>query len=351
LTYVYPSIDSLAEARRFTISRVARIWPAHFATFLLSVALYPWVPAVLHTGFGKVAVALNLTMLHAWVPIAASYFSFNAVSWSISVEFFFYLNFLWLIKNIGTTWPVKLALALASAIIMMLIWHYLGAPEHGSDRFALDGDSLIYISPFSRVFEFVLGMSAAVAFKALKRGAGLPALTGLTATAIETILVVAVTSQIIFCGYVWFEAGPPSRALPPELIFWLERAGSAPLYGLMIVVFAFQRGAIARALALPLFVLLGEISYSIYLLHQLLWVWAMTHLDVVGLVPNAVGYALYIIATIVGSFAMWRFVERPLRALITGGPKAFLRQLSVSSRSARTLETSHLSVAPPRRSL
>jgi peptidoglycan/LPS O-acetylase OafA/YrhL len=331
LTYAYPSIDGFHEVQRFAISRVARLWPAHFATFLLSIAILPWVPATFHTGFGKFAAGLNLTLLHAWVPLAASYFSFNGVSWSISVELFFYLNFLWLIKNIDSSWPMKLALALASAMIMMLIYHLSGTPLHGGDPFAVDGDSLIYISPFSRVFEFVLGMCAAVLFKVLRPGA-LSSLTIFWATVIETIVILVVTAEVIFCGSVWFELGPPSRLLPPELNFWLERAGSAPLYGLMIVVFAFQRGAIARVLSLPLFVLLGEISYSIYLLHQLLGTWARSHPDTIKVVPNIVGYLLYCTLTICGSYAMWRFVERPLRALITGGPKSFVRMLPPTRR-------------------
>src|SRR5688500_18317145 len=40
LTYVYPSLGDTG-ARRFFLARVARIWPAHVAAFLLIVALVP----------------------------------------------------------------------------------------------------------------------------------------------------------------------------------------------------------------------------------------------------------------------------------------------------------------------
>jgi peptidoglycan/LPS O-acetylase OafA/YrhL len=45
LAYIYPRLDSGAEAKRFLILRVARIWPAHAATLLLTVVALS-LPAV-----------------------------------------------------------------------------------------------------------------------------------------------------------------------------------------------------------------------------------------------------------------------------------------------------------------
>jgi peptidoglycan/LPS O-acetylase OafA/YrhL len=327
LTYVYPSIDSWAAARRFAVSRVGRIWPAHFTTGLLSIVLLPWVLPAALTGFGKLTAALNLMMVQAWVPVSASYFSFNAVSWSISVEFFFYLNFLWLIRNIDTTYKFKLPGAFVGAVVMMLLFHWLRTPVHSNSPFVVDGDALIYISPLARVFEFVLGMAAASVFKSLQRS-GAAALTGTAATVVELALVAIVIAQICYCGPYWFALGPPRR-LPQELAFWLERSGAAPLYALMIVVFAFERGTISRALRWSFLVLLGEISYSIYLLHQLVVMWVITHPALAAFVSNTVGYALFVAVTILASLLMWQFIERPFRALITRGPRGFLKALSL----------------------
>jgi peptidoglycan/LPS O-acetylase OafA/YrhL len=324
LTYVYPSVSNSAEARKFIIARVARIWPAHFVTFLLAVAMMAWVPGMLKTGYGQLAAVLNLALVQAWVPLSGFYFSFNAVSWSISIELFFYLNFIWLIRNIETTWFLKLMLSLMIAAGMILLSRMLHVPLHGNDPFRLDGDGLLYISPLSRIFEFVMGMSAAVAFKTLRRTA-LP--RGTAATVIEITLVVAVIAELIFGGPAFFE-GKLATLLPIELCFWLERAGAAPLYAMMIVVFAFQRGAVSRILSSNILVLLGEISYSIYLLHEILSVWVRSHPELVGFVPPYIGFALYIFAVILGSWAIWRFVEKPCRAMIT---KRFIRRPALQS--------------------
>jgi peptidoglycan/LPS O-acetylase OafA/YrhL len=46
LTYVYPSLNGAHRVRDFYVARIARIWPAHFAAFLLLLWLIPsagWV--------------------------------------------------------------------------------------------------------------------------------------------------------------------------------------------------------------------------------------------------------------------------------------------------------------------
>jgi peptidoglycan/LPS O-acetylase OafA/YrhL len=289
--------------------------------------MMPWLPGMLKTEYGQLAAVLNLALVHAWVPLSGFYFSFNAVSWSISVEMFFYLNFIWLIRNIETTWFPKLMISLMIAAGMILLSRMLRVPLHGNDPFGLDGDGLLYISPLSNIFEFVMGMSAAVAYKRLRHMV-LP--KGTTATAIEITLVVAVIVEIIFGGPALFEGTRLglARLLPIELCFWLERAGAAPLYAVMIVVFAFQRGAISTILSSSILVLLGEISYSIYLLHEILSVWIRSHPDLVGFVPPYIGFALYIFATILGSWIIWKFVGKPCRAMIS---KRFLRRPALQS--------------------
>jgi hypothetical protein len=50
---------------------------------------------------------------------------------------------------------------------------------------------------------------------------------------------------------------------------WAAHAGSAVAFALLIPVLAVGRGAVSGALAMRPMVLLGEISYSLYLLHPL----------------------------------------------------------------------------------
>jgi peptidoglycan/LPS O-acetylase OafA/YrhL len=94
----------------FYISRIARIWPAHVACFLLLFALVQNVPENGTSGSASVALA-NIFLVQAWVPEKGVFFSFNAVSWSLSAEMFFYALFPLLILDIEKTWAWKLSSA------------------------------------------------------------------------------------------------------------------------------------------------------------------------------------------------------------------------------------------------
>src|SRR5436305_1921821 len=73
---------------RFWWNRFARIWPLHLTTLLLALAL-----GVAVASGGVAALLPNLFLVQAWWPQPDVYFGFNAVSWSLSCEVFFYLCF------------------------------------------------------------------------------------------------------------------------------------------------------------------------------------------------------------------------------------------------------------------
>src|SRR6476620_1599615 len=88
LTYVYPRLDSRTARRRFWLARFARVWPAHFAAFVV-LWLVLQRPQRFPTGVSTWWLGLlNVMLVHAWVPVWNVFFSFNAVSWSISTEVF-----------------------------------------------------------------------------------------------------------------------------------------------------------------------------------------------------------------------------------------------------------------------
>lgn len=86
LTYVYPSLKHIG-TRRFWLARVARIWPAHVAAFILLFALLPVSlrsAAAGPTAYNFPVAVLNLLLVHAWIPIQSNIVSFNSVTWSLS---------------------------------------------------------------------------------------------------------------------------------------------------------------------------------------------------------------------------------------------------------------------------
>ena len=101
LTYVYHGMQPTGY-RDFFVARFARLWPAHIATLALGFILGSYSPG------NGVYLALNAAMLQSWWPVSPCYFSYNALSWSISTEFAFYLAFPFLIRNFRSTWHYKL---------------------------------------------------------------------------------------------------------------------------------------------------------------------------------------------------------------------------------------------------
>jgi peptidoglycan/LPS O-acetylase OafA/YrhL len=163
LTYVYPTLSGFDAVRRFWRARVARIWPAHAAALVIGAVLvgYPWLdPATLRA---------NVTMTHSWLPWSKFYFSYNAVSWSISTEFFFYLEFPLLILQWDRTCWWKLPLVLGVLLSLFALSNGLHLPAYGDPMQGqgtwVTQHGVIYIHPVARLFEFTSGMCIALAWR------------------------------------------------------------------------------------------------------------------------------------------------------------------------------------------
>jgi peptidoglycan/LPS O-acetylase OafA/YrhL len=296
LAYVYPKLSTYADVRYFLHARFARIWPAHLATFLLAY----WVLSM-EWDF-KVALA-NLALVHAWIPHRLFYFSYNAPSWSISTEFFFYLVFPVLIYRWERNWQIKILLS--GGILIALISYSNIAQLPGN------GISLLYINPVSRIFEFIFGIFLSFFWRNNKDKTRLNLKNA-------TIMEVAV---ILLCGfsmrYTLFIEGWAFAAWPgPAFAQWLEGSGSMLSFGLLIYVMAIGRGKISQILAQSHLVLLGEISFSLYLLHQILLRYYETNLAFFPHIPNLLAFALFWSILLLCSYLMWVWVEMPARRFI-----------------------------------
>ena len=300
LAYVYPQLDDWRAVQRFLVLRVARIWPAHL------VMLVVWLAVIGGTVFSAPFVA-NLMMVQAWVPYYPWYFSFNAPSWSISTEFFFYLVFPLLIIGWQRNWWWKW-LAAAAILAGLIAVCTLARLPNLSTEDVVTVHGLIYINPLSRVFEFVTGMVAYSCFAALKPDARRFGL--MTGSLLElTVLATAIYSIVelpLFRLAKW-----------PGLVGWnqwLVQAGSLlPTFSVLIVVLALQTGLVSRFLGSRLLVLLGELSYSIYLTHMGVFAVYTRYWMPAGSKPDYEGLAICLAVTLAMSFAIWRLIETPVR--------------------------------------
>lgn len=305
LTYVYSGRPRLAK-RRFLLARLARLWPAHVAALaIISILLWPDV----YAQSTPAKLLANLAMIHAWIPLQDFNFSFVVPSWSISTEFGFYLCFLWLIRDWDRTWWWKLALSACCTAGMILLGNLLPAhiPSIPADKLRL---SLVYIHPFGRIFEFTLGMAAA----ALWRRVAPKIRTGIMIGTLIEAATIAFAVYVIAHAMPWAHAAGRMPWVGVAGTQWLLHGGFACVpVALLIVVMALDRGLISRALSTPLLVLLGEISYSSYLLHQTLISYAQPHARAFAILPNWALLALLSTLLLVLAYCVWAIIERPCR--------------------------------------
>jgi peptidoglycan/LPS O-acetylase OafA/YrhL len=296
LAYVYPRLSTYKDVRNFLHARFARIWPAHLATFLMAF----WLLSLEWNN--KVALA-NLTLVHAWIPRPLFYFSYNAPSWSISTEFLFYLAFPVLIYRWERNWPSKILLS-GSILIALISYSNLA-------RLPGNGGSLLYINPVSRIFEFIFGIFLSFLWRNNKEKTHWN-LKNATIMEVAVILLCGLSMRYTLSFEEWaFTAWPG-----PAFSQWLEGSGSMLPFGLLIYVMAIGRGKISKILSNSYLVLLGEISFSLYLLHQIFLRYYQTNLAFFPHMPNLFAFVLFCSILLLCSYLMWVWVEMPARRFI-----------------------------------
>ncbi|WP_363348186.1 acyltransferase [Methylocystis echinoides] len=306
LTLRYPRLKSFEESRRFLVARFARIWPLHAVAFFSLFWALDWVPHYLSTPEGSAAAVLNLSLLQAWSPYTCYNMSYNAVSWSISVEAFFYVAFIGLVQLRDRHWRLLPIVGLVPAIALIWLANSLNLPV--VDRHSASLDTVLYVNPLARLFEFTLGMSAAVLFERFSPMApkGLFLGTGLELAGVALFgLSLTLNTEFYIKHY-------PGHLLPASLGFWLERSGEAPIFAVIIMIFAAQKGVLSRVLSQRLYVVAGEISFAIYMLHQIIQSYILRSSGL----PHSMAFALFILLTIWLSYLAWRYIETPARSAI-----------------------------------
>jgi peptidoglycan/LPS O-acetylase OafA/YrhL len=280
---------SLRRYKSFLVARIARIYPIHLIVliaFLAAVAANHWFhhPNAV-TGFSAADLGLSLLLLQAWGFI--DHPVWNSVAWSISAEWFAYLLFpIFLIVVVKGNSVVRIALLIAASLIAL---HWVSTAQGPTS-----GAAGLYRSALVMVCaNFTLGCAVYVAKKA---GIGLQAWVG-TAAAGATIL----------CAYC----------------LWLPFFSLS--FAVLILALASDSDWLSRMLSARVMVYLGETSYSVYMVHLLVWE-AVAMLAGRAGVLNSAG-ALYVVAAAMAviagiSMLLYHLIELPARRYIRQSGKA-----------------------------
>ena len=226
---------------KFAVLRLARIWPLHI--FMLGVfVIY---------GFAQIAIGGDPEPRNTVAAIIANIFlvhslgvldglSWNYPSWSISVEYFTYLIFFWILYGFYSKRYLASAItsALSFCVMFALSWA-LGKPT-------------ILASYDYGIFRCIASFFAGTAIYGLYMLRPMN-LAPITMTAIEFVAVAVSLTLAVHSV--------------DSKIFQLTTIIS---FVFLIYVFAPGGGAISQILNLPPFRFLGRISFSIYMTHAII---------------------------------------------------------------------------------
>lgn len=224
--------------KKFVLARIFRIYPLHILTFLY---------AFFRTIFGVYAsieywfkALINVSLIQSLAPLKSYFLSFNGVSWSISNEMFFYLLFPTLIVAMSVKRNVFSVGLLTFFLGLLFLSNFFEAHW------------FFYINPFFRIFDFIIGLAIYEVYNKIKNYSW----TNTKATILELLSISVFVLFYFMSQYV-------EQKLKWSLFFWFSMA-------FIILVFALQNGKISKLLSSKAAILLGEISFSFYMIYQLI---------------------------------------------------------------------------------
>ena len=224
--------------RRFFITRTFRLLPLHLfmlgVFILLECGRYMAVQQGMEFNntpfsgkFDPAEILPNALLLQSWTHLTNP-LSYNYPSWSISIEYYTYMIFA-MILSIAfgiRTWVWATIVVVALALIYA---------DH----------NFFTIESLRGLAYFFTGSLAYTVYLKLPH-------PGRAKVWLLTVLEVVVVAVVLLFVTNDFEG----KALV-----------ASPLFGVVVVIFAFDGGAVSRVLAGRAFAFLGKLSYSIYLTH------------------------------------------------------------------------------------
>jgi peptidoglycan/LPS O-acetylase OafA/YrhL len=293
LTYTYSARFDQDEMNygKFWLGRCARLLPVYFLGLLVAL------PVLLHTHTvapGK--MFLTVFLLQAWFPSIALYW--NTPAWALSNLAFCYLSLPFLLKATRQFSKTACVIFAASAWLTSLALSLTYLHLNPDNLTHIDSNTVafwLYVlkyNPLSHIPEFFIGVLAARLFTAtggFKR----------TQADFAFVFSTAVILIILLLGY-----SLPYPATHTGLL--------APLLAVLIASIA-SGAFIDKMLKPKWFVLLGQSSFALYMLHSPLLIfvaWYFASRTELG----HIGHLIVVAVIVVLSLALYKWVEAPVTA-------------------------------------
>jgi peptidoglycan/LPS O-acetylase OafA/YrhL len=265
---IFMTLERTPRLYDFVSSRVARLWPAYIACMTVTlivatVAAPPWYP---HQG--PASIAKNLSMM----PMLLGAFPIDGSYWSLTYEILFYG---WAAAAFFLAGPRHTELLCTIWLAASFAWHHA---EHPSLPWKLQRLTELQ---FANLF-----------------------VIGIMIYRIRTRQNTVMAALVLACALVLSKMGP----------YWSLRPIRHSVFAVLVATFALlvwgattERSWLGRIRPL---VWLGEISYPLYLIHQVIGYVLLQRLTGFGLGANLAVLAT-IALVILPAYLISRYIERP----------------------------------------
>ena len=277
--------------RAFFVARFARLYPLYILLFLFDFAYTGLTARSACWQIGApdehwLGFAFYLTLTQSWfyavicrASLAYQYGPVAAVSWSISVEVFFYLAYVVVAMLIvRRKWSPRGVIIMAATAFCLIVVYFLLCRYYEEDinriGLAIFGPAastdngyenslmrwLLYLNPAARLGEFLAGLAAAHLYLAQRQRPATLAAPRASAVTLTAILAV-VTIHLWLYDVAAYHSSFIGRTASPLY---------GPLVAITIYLVARYDTPWSQLFSQAIPVRLGEVSYSIYLLHEII---------------------------------------------------------------------------------
>jgi peptidoglycan/LPS O-acetylase OafA/YrhL len=292
-THVTRNADiSLNAYFQFVWLRIARVYPAYLvalATIIIFVLTARICGLPLTDAHYPAGVLVpELLMVQTWAGTNGH--GWNAVDWSVSAEWFAYL-FVFPIATLLLRWIKRAWLySLLAALLLAGLSETLPWPH----RHTLG----IFVPP--PIAMITLEFLAGAMLCGLKRQ-----WNSLPARTLNAMLGLSIGAALFLMAW-------------PSLAGDGCRPAMVGCFGLAILALSYERGIMSGFMSTPVLVYLGEISYSLYLTHQIVQrvLKVMFHpdrFDELATFPRLLFFVLYLVAILGAAAMLYHLVEQPSR--------------------------------------
>ena len=231
--------------RQFMARRVKKLYPLHLLCLLAFVVIN-----IRSMDAGTLVRLLpNLLLVQSWIPSAGFYFSANAVSWFLSDILLCYSVFPVVFRAVRRMTPMALTGAWAAVLAAYAVL-LCNIPDAMTN-------AIVYVFPPVRTVDFAIGVTLWRVAAWLKKRRIAVFESRLTATAAELAVFAALAMTLAAHPYV-------NLQIRTACLFW-------PVCAAIILLFACEKqgGAVAWLLRRKPLIWLGNISFPLFMVHQM----------------------------------------------------------------------------------